>query len=115
MIPRVKNLKIMRGDDTDIIIRAKHRDGTHFNFAGCRVDLSAKINITDETPALSLSTETGEIKPLEGGEIAVTIPKLKTAGQNWQKASYDLQITTAEGKVRTILCGEIELIHDITE
>ncbi|WP_460029724.1 hypothetical protein [Mannheimia haemolytica] len=38
----------------------------------------------------------------------------QTARAEWTSANYDLQLTTAEGKRKTIMYGVVQLTHDYT-
>lgn len=105
--------KFIRGDDVSYRLFFRKKDGTPANLAGVKFDLHA----LEEGNALviTLSSDKGDIDVRDDGEVILTFSHHHTAKALWERASYDLQLTDVEGKRRTLLYGEIQLIHDKTQ
>ncbi|WGE32606.1 hypothetical protein NYR60_03065 [Actinobacillus genomosp. 2] len=110
MITKQK-LKLKRGDDHSFRLTFK-QNGAFFNLSQvARIDLQA---IYRSTVVLNISTESGLIEKLSDNSILLNIPHTLTENDQWVQAQYDLQFTFRDGKVRTVMEGNIELSHDIT-
>lgn len=105
-----KNLKIIRADDTAIRLKLTQNNEPYSLDGVERVDLHAKAK---GKLVLQLSS-TDDTILVQGNEIVLNFTHAKTAKARWQYADYDVQIVR-NGKVKTILFGEIELQHDMTE
>ncbi|HEZ3258956.1 TPA: hypothetical protein WH400_001084 [Neisseria meningitidis] len=51
---------------------------------------------------------------VNGNRVQITVSHDKTDGAMWQYAAYDLQMTDGTGRVKTLCCGRIRLLHDVT-
>lgn len=108
MLPKTKSLRIMRGNDVDMLIRIKYRSGAPFDLSKAQLVFVAKVNANDE-PVLRLATDTGGIVLTEEGFAKLTIPRSATAGTAWRYAEYNLHLITADGKTKTVLKGSLEV------
>lgn len=105
----MSTIRLIRGDDTDVMIRLQQDNAPYDLSQITRIDLHAKAN---GKPVIVLSTTDGSIEIAE--QIVLHIDRAMTLGAMWQQAKYDLQLTIGT-KVQTVLFGVIELVHDITE
>lgn len=100
------NLKLIRGDDTSLIVRV---DG--YDLSGIdRVDLQVKVK---NQTVISLSSRDHSIA-IDGNRIILHFSHEMTQRARWTQGDYDLQLIK-QSKIRTIMGGRIDLIHDITE
>lgn len=110
-----ETLRLYRGDDYAFALSVRGADGLPVNLAGLRADLHAAAG--GET-VLQLSTENGLIRAAETPDgtpvLLLDFPRDLTAAADWTAADYDLQISDAQGRVRTIMRGRIRLDGDIT-
>lgn len=109
------NLKIQRGDDENRLIEFTQDDGSPFNLSDvARVDLHAA---TRSGVVLRLSTEDGSIQLLDegvNGQMLLRFSHEMTQAETWTQAEYDLQLQFTNGTIKTVLKGNITLIHDVT-
>ena len=79
-----------------------------------RIDLQAKT--AKKEIVLSLSTSDDSIVMLDKsqGQILVKISHDMTAEASWSQAYYDMQLIHNDGKVLTVLKGEVQMTKDIT-
>ena len=104
-------LKWKRGDDVGQVISLVNEQDEPMDFTGCRFDLHIKPQKKGEV--IKLSSETGGIV-VENGEVSFQVRHEQTENVTWELASWDLQCINAEGMVRTLCGGEIELEPDVT-
>ena len=87
------NFEWYRGDDeTETLVFES--EGEPVDFTGCSFDM--------------------DIVPEMGGSRRIHLSHDKTDGAMWQYAAYDLQMTDGTGRVKTLCCGRIRLLHDVT-
>lgn len=108
-----KNLTLIRGDDNQFLFTFRQKSGELLPLTGARLDLYA-IDEQGER-VLTCSTETGEFSVETNGKVRLTIGHSLTAGQHWEHAEYDLQITDQQGYRTTVLTGKMSLYHDKTD
>ncbi|RDE97960.1 hypothetical protein DPW02_00305 [Aggregatibacter aphrophilus] len=113
------NLKAHRNADCEYQIEIvevfKNAVGTTIeepvNWSDCRFDLHIRPNRRE---VVKLSSETGDIS-ITGNVLTIKIAHDKTHGATWHTADYDLQVTTADGKIKYPIGGIVELEHNITD
>lgn len=107
-------IRLRRGDDEIRLITLKHQSDTAFDLSDlARADLHA---VADKQRVLELSTVNSLIKVINEaeGEILINIPHNLTENSEWKIADYDLQLTFSDGKIKTVLEGQIHLLQDVT-
>lgn len=113
------NLKAHRNADCEYQIEIlevfKNAVGTTteepVNWSDCRFDLHIRQNRRE---IVKLSSKTGEIS-ITGNVLTIKLAHDKTRGATWHTADYDLQVTTADGKIKYPIGGIVELEHNITD
>lgn len=113
------NLKAHRNADCEYQIEIvevfKNAVGTTteepVNWSDCRFDLHIRPNRRE---VVKLSSEKGDIS-ITGNVLTIKLAHDKTRGATWHTADYDLQVTTAEGKIKYPIGGIVELEHNITD
>lgn len=110
-----ETLRLYRGDDYAIALTLRGRDGRAVNLTGVRADLHAAV--AGET-VLRMSTADSRIRAAQTPDgtpvLLIDFAHDLTAAADWQAADYDLQLTDAQGRIRTIMRGQIKLTGDIT-
>ena len=104
-------LETVRSDDDGWTFEILEDNEQKSDLTGSRFDMWIKPK---KGETIKLSTETGEITVSEN-LVTVTLSHDKTLGAKWETASWDLQCTSPQGLVRTLVGGEFVLIHDVTE
>lgn len=104
-------LETVRGDDDGWTFEILEDDEQKSDLTGSKFDMWIEPK---KGETIKLSTETGEITVSEN-LVTVTLSHDKTLGAKWETASWDLQCTSPQGLVRTLVGGEFVLIHDVTE
>ena len=107
------NLNLYRGDDRDITLSVSDSKGA--------IDLSsyqARCQVRDSTRnngkvLLTLSSDDGSITVADN-QLVLHVTHVDTATATWRQATYDVQLTDPQGKVKTIVRGQITLEHDVT-
>lgn len=109
------NLKIQRGDDESRLIEFTQDDGSPFDLSDvARADLHAE---TRSGVVLRLSTQDGSIQLIDdgaNGQILLRFTHEMTQAETWTQAEYDLQLQFKDGSIKTVLKGNLTLIHDVT-
>lgn len=110
-----QNIKFIRGDTYNLKINLKFPQGSTINVFLSKFDLQVRDTETFE-PLISRSTDPsiGGITILEDGNLVVEFPPSTTRDAEWRLANYDLQITTREGYVKTLMQGKFVLSQDYT-
>lgn len=102
------NFDWMRGDDEREVLLIE-QGGAPFDLTGYRADLHIR---PEEGSPVELSTGNG--LTIENHKITIEIAHEKTKNAEWRAAPWDLQLTTPEGRVKTICGGIVRLRQDIT-
>lgn len=108
-----QKLKFVRGDDVSYRLFFRQKSGVPVDLTGVRFDLHVVTEGSAE-PEIELSTQTGGIEIQENGEVLVHFAHALTQEATWETASYDLQLTDAEDKRKTVMHGTVQLIPDYT-
>ena len=104
------DIELYRGDDEQYVLSLVNDEGV-ISLDNVRFDLHAVAN---QKIVLELSTENNLIT-VEKGEVTLHFNHNLTEQADWRVAKYDLQMTDALGKVKTVLVGKIMLTADITK
>ena len=104
-------LETVRGDDDGWTFEILEDDERKSDLTGSRFGMWIEPK---KGEIIKLSTEPGEITVSEN-LVTVTLSHDKTLGAKWETASWDLQCTSQQGLVRTLVGGKFTLIHDVTE
>lgn len=85
------------------------------NLTGCTARTHVRNEIADETTLLVLTTENGGIT-LGGvlGTITLALSATATAALTWTTGVYDLEIVYADGKIRRLLAGTVNVSPEVT-
>ena len=102
------NFDWMRGDDEREVLLIE-QGGAPFDLTGYRADLHIR---PEEGSSVELST--GDGHTIENHQITIEIANYKTKNAEWRAAPWDLQLTSPEGRVKTICGGIVRLRQDIT-
>ncbi|GAB1649992.1 hypothetical protein [Mannheimia haemolytica] len=103
-----QNLKLVRGDDVSFRFSIKDSTGQPLALKDLHL-----VSYQGEV-LIALSTDDGSIETAEAGQMVLHFSHQQTARAEWTSANYDLQLTTAEGKRKTIMYGVVQLTHDYT-
>ncbi|HDX1106382.1 hypothetical protein NMW79_04990 [Pasteurella multocida] len=106
------NFKWIRGDDQSETLVFTNTDGSLLDLTDYRIDLHIKPKDSDSKP-IKLSTTNGTIK-VNINKVTFVVGNALTDGVDWERANWDLQTISRDGVVKTLVGGEIKLIHDIT-
>lgn len=115
---RTANIKLKRGDDEWRQITLTYPSGKVLDLSALqRADLHAVVCYQKIEKVLELSTENQLIEVLNAaeGKLLLHFPHQLTENESWTQADYDLQLTFADGRIKTVLSGQIILSHDITK
>ena len=112
--PAQHDLYIVRGDTWRLNLVYESPADTPVDLSGYSSRLQIRANTTTDTVYLSLSSADGDISLNASGEISVTAAAAVTELLDFDRARYDLEITSAGGIVTTLLEGNIQLIKDVT-
>ena len=108
------NFKIEQGVDFNNTITYEDASGNRINLSGATVTLKAKDNRSDTNFVINLSVGNGiTLSNPSQGEFTIAIPAATTAGYNWNRAFYDLDITLS-GVVTRLLQGQIQVIKSVS-
>lgn len=103
------NFEWYRGDD-ELETLVFETDGEPMDFAGC----DFAMDIVPERGGGRIRLSLSDGIAVEGNRVQITVSHDKTDGAMWQYAAYDLQMTDGTGRVKTLCCGRIRLLHDVT-
>lgn len=107
------NFEWVRGDDQfETLVFNHSSDDSPLDLSDMRIDLHIKPRNSEEN-TIKLSTEADTIK-VEGNRVTFVVAHSLTEDVLWKKALWDLQITSPQGIVKTLVRGQIALIPDVT-
>ena len=117
--PFKDNLTIYQGASFDVLRTWKPgTPAVPADLTGCTARMHIRTELDATTPLVTLTTENGGI---ELGGVAGTIRRLMTAAataaldpSDFGPAVYDLEIIFADGTVRRLLSGTVNLSPEIT-
>ncbi|WP_109064376.1 hypothetical protein [Aggregatibacter kilianii] len=107
----IEDLDLYQGDDIVIPIEVElePEDGVLSDYR-----FNMQIRRKPGAPVLvDLSSDNGDIVT-KGNIIQVVISKDKSSVLSMTTAAYDLQATSPQGRVKTILYGTVNITNDIT-
>lgn len=106
--------KFYRGDTRKINLKFKDKNGTPLNLSGATIYLTVKNDIAlDDNQSCFQKIITNHINANEG-ETSITIDSSDTENLKPKKYYYDIQLTDSEGNKSTVICGQFELLADVT-
>ena len=88
---------------------------TPVNLTGCTARMHVREGIDSPTTLLELTTENGGIA-LGGalGTITLRLSATATTALSWLTGVYDLEIVYADGRVRRLLAGAVNVSREVT-
>lgn len=107
MIPGEYSTSLYRGDSWGITVKPTTPDGTPIDVSGWTAiaQVRAKYDSTDVLATITTAVS------VDG--IALSLSPTETSALHG-KPVWDLQTTTAEGLVRTLLAGTFTIVSDVT-
>lgn len=111
-------IKLKRGDDELRQISLAYPSGKVLDLSSLqRADLHAVVSRPTAEKVLDLSTENQLIEVIDAtaGKLLLHFPHSLTEDGDWVQAEYDLQLTFADGRIKTVLSGQVILSHDVTK
>ena len=107
-------INIYIGDDKEYAVAFTDGDGVAIDITGWTVILTIKDNEDDgDADALVQVKQTSHTNPT-AGQTTITIPRSTTIDLTAGSYYYDIQITNATGKVKTITKGSANILKHIT-
>lgn len=119
MKPATQNIEIYKGDDFSIFFRIREKLAN--GDPGSYVDLTgavgkAQIRQTEDTAtvAAEFTVTIGDQVATPGSVLCTLTGAVTGALSITSPAKWDVQLTHADGKVRTYLAGSVTLIKEVT-
>lgn len=101
----LNKMRLTKGDDATFLLTVLGADGKPINLEGCELMMSV-AKTWDSAPSFSCTGDS---------EGYFSIEHSQTANLNCGLYVFDIQLTTAEGKINTVLKGEFEITEEITQ
>lgn len=118
MAAGTNNFDIEQGADFLATIRWTGPTGTPIDITDYEIRMMARVNMEDELPVISLSTENPPggiaITNAQGGTFQIAMSAAETALLNFVDAYYDLEMESPQGHVTRLIQGKINLIREVT-
>lgn len=100
-----------RGDDERETLLFETEDDLPVDFTGVRFDL----HIVPERGGRRIRLDSdGNGITFEGNRVVIDLAHDLTDGAAWQAGLWDLQVTDATGRVKTLCGGRVRLLADVT-
>lgn len=116
MIPK-EDLDIFRGDEKEFPFQVK-KNGMPLDITGMTLKFTVKKNLVDADPGYFQKSTSDGIVIAAGtqGNLTVTVAPEDTddAPSSEVVYFYDLQLTAAPGKPKTVASGPFKIIPDVT-
>lgn len=106
MKPGKYDTKLVIGDDWQRTLDILDADGAPLDLTGYSGLWWLRRNRDDETPAVEMATETGEIA-MDGATLTASLPRTITAGLSAGIYYHELELYSASGAKTTWLAGRI--------
>ena len=114
----VQEFKMFKGDHKTFELQVKDQDGNPIDLSGATIRMTVKKHATDETAVISkTSNNASEISitdPANGIAEIYLVPS-DTRNLDAGKYIFDIEITTAAGKVYTVLLANLTLVEDVSK
>lgn len=111
-----RNLRITAGDDFTKQFTHKIGDdpatATPFDFTGCTARLQVRQSI-NAAAAVDISTGSGITLGGAAGTIDILIPRAVTSTLAFKTGIWALEVTLADGLVRTLIEGQVTVLPEI--
>jgi hypothetical protein len=105
-------IKVIRGDTWNLSWTYLNGDETPVDLTGCSIRMHMK-KFFDAIPTLEFETDDFEIDNEEGLISLQILPDISTTLSGTYL--YDIEITSPDGEVRTIILDEIRVDKDVTQ
>ncbi len=108
------NFSHIKGDTFDEVNFEIKKDGVAVNLTGATIKMQLRKNANDVTPALALTSESSAGLTITGatlGKFKINQQIINIEVANYQ---YDIQITFADGVVKTYIAGAFNITQEIT-
>lgn len=108
-------LRLKKGDDYRKEFHLKDSAGEAVDLTGCTVKMQMRESFSSDV-LLELSTSNGKIElDAENGVIALVFLPDDTAGANWKKSIYDIELKNSANEIQTIISGTVDLYEEVTK
>jgi hypothetical protein len=111
--PGVHDLYIVRGDTYQQTFVYESPEDTPVDLSEAAARFQIRANTVTEEVLLALESP-DEITLGDDGTIVIDAPYALTEDLDFDQARYDLEVTLSDGTRRTLLCGKMTLIKDVT-
>ena len=120
--PAIYNIQVTRGDTLTLsaLFQDDQEPASPIDFTGCSIVMQvrqgpnypvfAEFSSVGDNPKITFDNNDPTT-----GRIYIRDEAVNTAAYPWTQASYDIQVTYADGTVRTHLAGYVTVLEDITE
>lgn len=108
-VARKRDMIIYQGDDFSVNVGFGSSPTHRLNMTGWQAYCSFKRAYSDATPVVSAETTIRS----DGLSINISLPASVTSGMTG-KYLYDLELVNLEGKHKTYMYGEVEVIPEVT-
>lgn len=107
---------IEQGTTFTITFQWKDSLNEPINLTGYKARLQARKGYNAPDALIDATTENGLITLVpDTGEVNVELPATLTAGFNWRRAFYDLELVSSTGVVTRLVHGIIDVSFEVTK
>lgn len=107
-----KDLTIYQGDDFTASLQVTAADGTVQDLTGYGVAAQIRMGFADDEEEVVADLNPTITEP-ETGLIGLSVPSAITTGMNGRYV-WDIQLTSPDGIVTTVLWGDVITIQEVT-
>jgi hypothetical protein len=108
------NIDILQGDTFDWEILVQDSNGEAMDLTGCTVRGMGRIAFTSVTPAWSFSCSVYPDQVVDRGKISVEVSAEITAALRVRRHVYDIELVTAENRVKKLYRGAAKVSAEVT-
>lgn len=104
------HLEIVQGDDYTAYVVVENADGTPADITGWTAKAQIRRDVADEARRVEVEIATS----IDSPEVTLTIPHATTQNLTCSSYVWDLQLTSPENMITTILAGVVVVIREVT-
>lgn len=109
-MPDKAHLEIMQGDDYVAYVTVENADGTPADITGWTAKAQIRRDVADEARRVEIEITATVDSP----EVTLTIPHAQTQNLTCSSYVWDLQLTSPEDMITTILAGVAVVTREVT-